>query len=147
MAAVDAGGNSVELRELQDALSAALGTAQEHLEQNAGFLPFGITVAEDGEIRIVFVTPGELDSDGHVDTEAMMADVVELLRQGRDGYRAIAIAQDVTLPEHGSDGISAGAEHRNGDLLAAVVPYAQTANGLTFGQLESDTNEPVVWVD
>lgn len=136
-----------ELREVRETLGAALATAQEHLEQNGGFLPFAVTLAEDNELRIVFVTPGEPDDEGHVDTESMLADILELLRQGRDQYRAVAITSDVILPEHGSDGIHAAAEHRSGGLLAAVIPYARTAEGITFDNAEADTNEPLVWVD
>ncbi|WP_284753445.1 hypothetical protein [Arthrobacter sp. efr-133-R2A-120] len=136
-----------ELREVRETLGAALATAQEHLEQNGGFLPFAVTLAEDNELRIVFVTPGEPDDEGHVDTELMLADILELLRQGRDEYRAVAIASDVILPEHGSDGIHAAAEHRSGGLMAAVVPYVQIAEGFTFDNAEADTNERLVWVD
>ncbi|MCI0143878.1 hypothetical protein KNN17_20145 [Arthrobacter bambusae] len=136
-----------ELREVRETLGAALATAQEHLEQNGGFLPFAVTLDEDDELRIVFVTPGEPDDEGSVDTDLMLADILELLRQGRDEYRAVAIASDVILPEHGSDGIHAAAEHRGGRLMAAVVPYVRTAEGFTFDNAEGDTNEPLVWVD
>ncbi|MDQ0030838.1 hypothetical protein [Arthrobacter bambusae] len=136
-----------ELREVRETLGAALATAQEHLEQNGGFLPFAVTLAVDNELRIVLITPGEPDDEGNVDTESMLADIRELLRQGRDEYRAVAIASDVILPEHGSDGIHAAAEHRSGGLMAAVVPYVQTAEGFVFDSAEADTNESVVWVD
>lgn len=136
-----------ELRELRETLGAALATAQEHLEQNGGFLPFAVTLAKDGELRIVFVTPGEPDHEGNVDTESMLADILELLRQNRDDYSAVAIASDVILPEHGSDGIHAAAEHRGGGLLAAVVPYVLTVEGFAFETAEADTNEPLLWVD
>lgn len=136
-----------ELRDVRETLGAALATAQEHLEQNGGFLPFAVTLADDDELRLVFVTPGDPDAEGNVDTETMLADILELLRQGREGYRAVAIASDVTLPDHGSDGIHAAAEHRSGGLMAAVVPYVQTTGGFTFGEAEADTNEPAVWVD
>lgn len=136
-----------ELRDVRETLGTALATAQEHLEQNGGFMPFAVTLADDGELRLVFVTPEEPDDEGHVDTGSMLADIIELLRQGRDGYRAVAVACDVTLPEHGSDGIHAAAEHRSGGLMAAVVPYVQTAEGFTFGDAEADGHERAVWVD
>ncbi|WP_028265894.1 hypothetical protein [Arthrobacter sp. MA-N2] len=136
-----------ELHYVRETLGAALATAQEHLEQNGGFLPFAVTLADDNELRLVFVSPGEPDDEGNVDTESMLADVLELLRQGRDGYRAAAIASDVILPEHGSDGIHAAAEDRDGGLMAAVIPYVQTSGGFTFDTAEADTNEPLIWVD
>ncbi|MFJ4209084.1 hypothetical protein ACIPY2_11560 [Paenarthrobacter sp. NPDC089675] len=134
-------------RELRDTLGTAIGTAQEHLLQNGGFLPFGITLSHDGELRIVLVTPNDPDEQGHLDAEQMLADVKELLRQGRDDYRAVAIAYDVTLPEHGSDGITGAAEHRDGGVLAAIIPYQETKDGFTFGAMEPDTHEPTIWVD
>ena len=134
--------------QLREVLGTALGIAQEHLEQNGGFLPFGVTLADDGELRLVLVTPPEPDAEGELDAESMMEDVLELLRQGRDGYQAVAFASDVSLPEHGaggSDGIHAAAEHRDGGLMAAVVPYTLTAEGYVFSPLEPDGHEPTVF--
>jgi hypothetical protein len=109
--------------QLREVLGTALGLAQEHLEQNGGFLPFGVTLDSEGELRLVMVTPPEAAADGDYDAEAMMADLLELLRQGRDGCQAVAFASDVHLPEHGSDGIHGAAEHRGGGVMAAVVRY------------------------
>ena len=142
----------VVLRELHDVLGTALAMAQEQLEQNGGFLPFGVTLTDDGELRLVLVTPpepggeeGEDETDGDLDAEAMLADVVELLRQGREGFRAVAFASDVMLPEHGSDGIHAAAEHRSGGLLAAILPYEMTAEGYVYDSVEADGHEAQVF--
>ncbi|MEA5456415.1 hypothetical protein SPF06_16905 [Sinomonas sp. JGH33] len=144
------------LRELHDVLGTALAMAQEQLENNGGFLPYGVTLADDGELRLVLVAPpegeagsGEDDDelDGDLDAEAMLTDLVELLRQGRGAYRAVAFASDVTLPDHGTDGIHAAAEHRGGGLLAAVLPYEMTANGYLYGSVEPDGHEARVFTD
>ncbi|MGF6834504.1 hypothetical protein QF015_002687 [Paenarthrobacter sp. TE4293] len=134
-------------RELRETLGTALGTAQEHIQQNGGFFPFGVTLSNDGELRIVMIAPGEPDEDGNVDAGQMLTDVHELLRQGRDEFRAIAVVSDVSLPDHGSDGIHGAAEHRNGDVLAAIIPYSPTAEGFAFSAMEPDTHEPSIWVD
>jgi hypothetical protein len=131
--------------QLREVLGTALGLAQEHLEQNGGFLPFGVTLDSEGELRLVMVTPPEAAADGDYDAEAMMADLLELLRQGRDGCQAVAFASDVHLPEHGSDGIHGAAEHRGGGVMAAVVPYELTAEGYAFGALEADGHEATVF--
>ncbi|MDQ0260951.1 sirohydrochlorin ferrochelatase [Sinomonas atrocyanea] len=131
--------------QLREVLGTALGLAQEHLEQNGGFLPFGVTLDSEGELRLVMVTPPEAAGDGDYDAEAMMADLLELLRQGRDGCQAVAFASDVHLPEHGSDGIHGAAEHRGGGVMAAVVPYELTAEGYAFGALEADGHEATVF--
>ncbi|SKB66859.1 hypothetical protein SAMN05660916_02018 [Arthrobacter sp. 31Cvi3.1E] len=138
---------SAQDRELRETLGTGLGTAQEHLQQNGGFFPFGITLGSDGELRIVMVTPGEPDEDGQVDAGQMLTDLHELLRQGRDEYRAVAIVSDVSLPEHGSDGIHGAAEHRDGAVLAAIIPYVPGAERFTFAAMEPDTHEPSIWVD
>jgi hypothetical protein len=41
------------------------------------------------------------------------------------------------------------AEHRDGSVFAAVLPYAANTamQEWEFGRLEADTNEPVIWVD
>jgi hypothetical protein len=147
------------VRELHDVLGTALGMAQEHLEQNGGFLPFGVTLTYDGELRLVLVTPPapdddgdgdgdpEDDLDGDFDAEAMLDDLVELLRQGRNDIRALAIVSDVTLPDHGSDGIHAAAEHRSGGLMAAILPYEMTATGYVYGDVEPDGHEALVFTD
>ncbi|GHG42286.1 hypothetical protein GCM10012320_05120 [Sinomonas cellulolyticus] len=138
--------------QLREVLGTALGLAQEHLEQNGGFLPFGVTLDHEGELRLVMVTPPEPGDDGELDAESMMADVLGLLRQGRDGYQAVAFASDVYLPEHpsstgslGTDGIHGAAEHSGGAVMAAVVPYELTVEGYAFGPLEADGHEASVF--
>ncbi|GAB4100908.1 hypothetical protein [Sinomonas halotolerans] len=136
--------------DLREVLGTALGLAQEHLEQNGGFLPFGVTLAHDGELRLVMVAPPEAGAGGDIDADAMMADVLELLRQNRADCRAVAFASDVHLPEHGAggaDGIHAAAEHAAGGVMAAVVPYGKTDAGFAFSPLEPDGHEPEVFTD
>ncbi|WP_024819613.1 hypothetical protein [Arthrobacter sp. 31Y] len=140
-------GESNQDRELRETLGTALGTAQEHLQQNGGFLPFAVTLSDDGELRIVLVTPGEPDEDGDIDAGGMLADIHELLRQGRDDFKAVAVVSDVSLPDHGSDGIHGAAEHRDGEVRAAIIPYTPTVDGFAFSAMEPDTHEPSVWVD
>ncbi len=140
-------GESVQDRELRETLGTALGTAQEHLQQNGGFLPFAVTLSDDGELRIVLVTPGEPDEDGDIDAGGMLADIHELLRQGRDDFKAVAVVSDVSLPDHGSDGIHGAAEHRDGEVRAAIIPYTPTVDGFAFSAMEPDTHEPSIWVD
>nr|WP_208381389.1 hypothetical protein [Paenarthrobacter ilicis] len=128
-------------------MGTALGTAQEHLQQNGGFYPFGVTMSDDGELRIVMIAPGEPDEDGDVDAGQMLEDIHHLLRQGRDEFRAVAVVSDVMLPEHDSDGIYGAAEHKEGGVLAAIIPYAPAPEGFEFSPMEPDTNEPSIWVD
>ncbi|MDR6639687.1 hypothetical protein [Paenarthrobacter nitroguajacolicus] len=138
---------STQDRELRETLGTALGTAQEHIQQNGGFFPFGVTLSNDGEFRIVMIAPGEPDANGDVDAGQMLTDIHHLLRQGRDDFKAVALVSDVTLPDHGSDGIHGAAEHRNGEVRAAIIPYSPTTEGFAFRPMEPDTHEPSIWVD
>lgn len=138
---------SVQDRELRETLGTALGTAQEHIQQNGGFFPFGVTLSDDGELRIVMIAPGEPDENGEVDAGQMLTDIHDLLRQGRDDFKAVAVVSDVNLPDHGSDGIHGAAEHRDGEVRAAIIPYTPTVDGFAFSAMEPDTHEPSIWVD
>ncbi|WP_235563887.1 hypothetical protein [Arthrobacter sp. Soil763] len=137
--------------DLENLLGTGVGAAQEQLERNGGFLPFALVVQNDGEVRLVAVTPADAagDTDADFDADGMIADLTELLRQHRDEFRAAAIVCDITLLEEDSDAIHVAAEHRDGSVFAAVLPYGGNSqtNALEFGELSADTNEPTVWVD
>jgi hypothetical protein len=137
--------------DLENLLGTGVGAAQEQLERNGGFLPFALVVQNDGEVRLVAVTPADAaeGTDTDFDADSMISDLNELLRQNRDDFRAAAIVCDITLLEENSDAIHVAAEHRDGTLFAAVLPYAPNSETreLEFGQLSADTNEPAVWVD
>ena len=78
--------------DLENLLGTGVGAAQEQLERNGGFLPFALVVENDGEVRLVAVTPADADegSDADFDADAMISDLTELLRQNRDEFRAAA---------------------------------------------------------
>ncbi|WP_457965656.1 hypothetical protein M1E17_04170 [Arthrobacter sp. D1-29] len=137
--------------DLENLLGTGVGAAQEQLQRNGGFLPFALVVENDGEVRLVAVSPADAaeGSGADFDADSMIADITELLRQNRADFRATAVVCDILLVEEESDAIHVAAEHRDGSVFAAVLPYA--ANPATreweFGQLSADTNEPTVWVD
>jgi hypothetical protein len=137
--------------DLENLLGTGVSAAQEQLQRNGGFLPFALTVQNDGEVRLVAVSPADAaeGSDGDFDADAMIHDLQALLRQNRDDFRAAAVVCDILLVEEDSDAIHVAAEHRDGSLFAAVLPYAANpaTHELEFGELSADTNEPAVWVD
>jgi hypothetical protein len=137
--------------DLENLMGTGLGAAQEQLQRNGGFLPFALVVENDGEVRLMAVTPADAaeGSDGDFDAEAMISDLTELLRQNRADFRAAAVVCDITLVEDDSDAIHVAAEHRDGSVFAAVLPYAANTASREwhFGQLAADTNEPAIWVD
>jgi hypothetical protein len=137
--------------DLENLLGTGVGAAQEQLERNGGFLPFALVVEDDGEVRLVAVSPADAEegSDGDFDADSMISDLTEVLRQNREDFRATAIVSDILLVEEESDAIHVAAEHRDGSVFAAVLPYAANVAAHTweFGQLAADTNEPSIWVD
>jgi hypothetical protein len=137
--------------DLENLLGTGVSAAQEQLQRNGGFLPFALTVQNDGEVRLVAVSPADADegSDGDFDAEAMISDLTALLRQNRDDFRAAAVVCDILLVEEDSDAIHVAAEHRDGSVFAAVLPYSANAGTQTweFGELAADASEPAIWVD
>lgn len=137
--------------DLENLLGTGISAAQEQLQRNGGFLPFALTVQNDGEVRLVAVSPADAaeGTDADFDADAMVSDLQAVLRQNRDDFRAAAVVCDVQLVEDDSDAIHVATEHRDGSLFAAVLPYAANAETRTleFGQLGADSNLPAVWVD
>ncbi|UVJ40298.1 hypothetical protein [Arthrobacter sp. CJ23] len=139
--------------DLETLLGTGIGAAREQLEGHGGFLPFALAMEHGSDVRLLAVAPeasapGAGDESGF-DADAMIQDLIELLRQNRGDYRAVALVCDITLVEEDSDAIHVAAEHHDGSVFAAVLPYGldTAGTGLEFGQLAADTNEPVVWVD
>lgn len=137
--------------DLENLLGTGVGAAQEQLGRNGGFLPFALVVENDGEVRLVAVTPADAKdgSAGEFDADTMISDLTALLRQNRDDFRAAAVVCDITLVEEDTDAIHVAAEHRDGSVFAAVLPYEPNTESREweFGQLSADSNEPAIWVD
>ncbi|MCU1518305.1 MAG: hypothetical protein JWQ75_3026 [Pseudarthrobacter sp.] len=137
--------------DLENLLGTGVGAAQEQLQRNGGFLPFALAVENDGEVRLVAVSPADAGegSDADFDADAMISDLTDALRHNRADFRAAAIICDILLVEEDSDAIHVAAEHRDGSVFAAVLPYSAVGatSELAFGELAADTNEPTIWVD
>ncbi|WP_461173956.1 hypothetical protein M1D93_04360 [Arthrobacter sp. Z1-9] len=137
--------------DLENLLGTGISAAQEQLQRNGGFLPFALTVQNDGEVRLVAVSPADAaeGSGGDFDADAMISDLTALLRQNRDDFRAAAVVCDILLVEEDTDAIHVATEHREGPVFAAVLPYSADAVTRTweFGELAADASEPAIWVD
>lgn len=136
--------------DLENLLGTGMAAAQEQLERSGGFLPFALVMENDGDVRLVAVSPADPDDgDSEFDADVMIRDITELLRQHRDEFRAAAIVCDITLVEEHSDAIHVASEHRDGAVFAAVLPYSPGTEGgeWEFGDVAADSNEPVVWAD
>ena len=54
--------------DLENLLGTGVGAAQEQLQRNGGFLPFALVVENDGEVRLVAVTPADIEDDSDADS-------------------------------------------------------------------------------
>ena len=119
---------------MNQVLGTALGVAREQLEEQGVFLPFAIGLEPAGEngeqeLRLIAVPPTDNpeDPEADIDTEAMAADLVNVLNQQGTHFEAIAIASDVLLQDNDKDAIHVVTEHRVGAALAIVQPYQMPA--------------------
>lgn len=139
-------------QDLETLLGTGVGAAQEQLEGQGGFLPFALVMDHDGEVRLMAVTPAdaaEATSDAEFDADEMIADLTALLHQKREEFRAAAIVCDIMLVEEESDAVHVAAEHSDGSVFAAVLPYAASpeTGEWVFGELAADSNQRTIWVD
>lgn len=137
--------------DLENLLGTGISAAQEQLQRNGGFLPFALTVQNDGEVRLVAVSPADAaeGTDADFDADAMISDLQAVVRQNRGDFRAVAVVCDVQLVEDDSDAIHVATEHSDGSVFAAVLPYVANpgTRTLEFGELSADSNQPAIWVD
>ena len=119
---------------LNKVLGTALGVAREQLEEQGVFLPFAIALEpqegeDEPELRLIAVPPTDdpEDPEADIDTEAMVADLMQVLNQQGTHFQATAVASDVLLQDNDQDAIHIVAEHRIGAALAIVQPYTMPA--------------------
>lgn len=119
---------------LNKVLGTALGVAREQLEEQGVFLPFAIALEpqegeDEPELRLIAVPPTDdpEDPEADIDTETMVADLMQVLNQQGTHFQAIAVASDVLLQDNDQDAIHIVAEHRIGAALAIVQPYTMPA--------------------
>lgn len=64
----------------------------------------------------------------------------------RDSYRAVAVVADVRIQD-ASDAIRVTLEHREGHVLAVLLPYSRRkfSGGYVFAELRGSTATPSVW--
>lgn len=151
--------DSLAQADLNLLLGTGVSIAQEQLDTHGAFLPLGLVIGGNGEVRMVAVSPagvesprdgtddGGLGDGGELDADAMVADLYDLLTQQRDENRAAAIISDVHLPDEGRDAIHVASEHSSGLAVSVLLPYAEApdGSGRTYGDLIGEEGEHVIW--
>jgi len=139
--------------DLNSLIGTGLGVAQEQLEAHGGFLPVALVMNDDGEMRMVAISPQDAAEQAgrdpgaeEPDADAMIADLYQLLSEQKDSNRAAAVVCDIHLPDDVTDAIHVVAEHRAGVVIAAVAPYAEAGGNWTFSEPIWETEAPRIWV-
>lgn len=108
--------------------------AQQALEHNDGFFPFGASMGPDGELQAV----GGYEGAG----DPTAVEVFELIRHGlrerakQGALLATGVCVDVQLTEQEFPlGVRVELEHRNGDPITCVLPYRRGSEGYEFGEI------------
>ncbi|GAB3518744.1 hypothetical protein [Arthrobacter monumenti] len=144
------GAASEPSQQVQDDLNKLIGTglsmAQEQLEDQGAFLPAALIVNNDGEVRMVAVSPANDDED--IDAEAMITDLYTVLAEQKANHRAVAVISDVHLPDEDTDAIFVASEHSEGVAIAAVQSYSQQDDGSwNFADPAWEGADRSVWED
>jgi hypothetical protein len=127
--------------DLDGLLDVVLRLATEQIGKQGGFVPFAAGVDDRGEVELVMSEEDLEDGDGERIANGVRDDV----RSRRDGFRAVAVAVDVRLPEQGRDGVRVELEHRDGVALSVVLPYSQAAGAVEFGDLSASAGTATIW--
>lgn len=144
------GAASEPSQQVQDDLNKLIGTglgmAQEQLEDQGAFLPAALIVNNDGEVRMVAVSPANDDED--IEAEAMITDLYTVLAEQKENHRAVAVISDVHLPDEDTDAIFVASEHSEGVAIAAVQSYSQQDDGTwSFADPAWEGADRSVWED
>jgi hypothetical protein len=125
-----------------DSLAAvALDAARHLLDKNGEFFPFGVTLSDDGEQRLVAGDPalGE-----HPESQAVLETLYEGVLGERDDLRAAAFVADVLAD--GSDAISVRVEHRDGGPAIQILQqFAKVDSGIEYGATSASGGHRRIW--
>jgi hypothetical protein len=127
--------------DLDGLLNSALPFAQQMLDKNGEFFPYGVALDSDGRVEMV---AGWTGSDRPPSTE-MIQLLTDGLRQRVSMVRAAAIVADVRAGD--SDAIRVELEHSEGAAMAVLLPYKKRrfARGIEYGALAAGTARRQIW--
>ncbi|KRE81369.1 hypothetical protein ASG86_12570 [Arthrobacter sp. Soil764] len=128
--------------DLDGLLQPALGFAQQCLQERGEFYPYAVILSMSGEQEMFMA---EVPSEQRQAPSVIDAITRDLAGQ-RDSYRAVAVVADVRIQD-ASDAIRVTLEHREGHVLAVLLPYSRRkfSGGYVFAELRGSTATPSVW--
>ena len=123
-------------------LNLILPLAQQMLEREGEFYPFGAAMKSDGQHEMVM---GYSDTGDRPPSAAMMATMIDGLRGQRDGLRAVGFCANVRVSD--SDAVRVDLEHREGQAMAVLLPYKKRfGRGVEFSALRAGPAKSQVWL-
>jgi hypothetical protein len=114
--------------------------AQRQIDRAGGFPPFGASMAPDGELKAITVDEGDAQQQldrMRDDARADAADGILL---------AVGICCDVNVTTGGfTEAIRVELEHRDAEPVTCVLPYRNTDDELTFGEILAIPGDRRTW--
>lgn len=137
-------------KECEQVLNAVLPLAEQMLNRDRGFLPFGGTLSAEGEITCTGGWSGDDRPDAEEAVEMLQEDFRSGARSGE--YKATALVCDVraVFPDEESerDAIAISLDHRADWSIVLLFPYAFGPDGeVVIDDPFSVTGEDVVFSD
>jgi hypothetical protein len=128
--------------DLDGLVNAALPFATQQLDKHGEFFPYGVALNGSGETRMVAGDPGHGERPESV---AVLATMVDGLRQERETLRAVALVADVRLSD--GEAVRVELEHREGHAISVLLPYKKKrfGRGIEYGSLAAGSGQPQVW--
>jgi hypothetical protein len=123
-------------------LSTVVPLAEQYLARHGEFFSFGAGVSADGQVALLGGDPGLGERP---ESQAVLDLLYEAARDPAPGYRAVAFAADVRADE--ADAIRIELEHREGTVLAILIPYERNARHETiiFGRMRASAEQARIW--
>lgn len=117
-----------------------LPAARREVDRAGGFLPFGASMAPDGEVEL-------LGAGGEGGTEEeQLADLRAAARARAGQLLAVGVCSDVTVARGAfPEAIRVELEHRDAEPVTWLQPYRNTDDELTWGDRISLPGERRTW--
>jgi len=117
-----------------------LPAAQREVDEAGGFLPFGASMAPDGQVELLG------PADGEETAEQQLDDLRELARERRGHLLAIGVCSDVSVTRGAfPEAIRIELEHRDAEPVTWLQPYLNTDDELAWGERVSLPGERRTW--
>jgi hypothetical protein len=138
-------------REAQDdldgLLNAALPFAQQMLDEDGEFYPYGVALTDSGEVQMLAGYGG-----GEQPTSAAILETLVAGLRGdretsgdRETIRAAALVANVRAKD--SDAVRVELEHRDGHAIIVLLPYQEKrfGRGIKYGSLTASPGSRQIW--